>query len=152
MVRSSDVFDMPTARLVVILFRQHPLNPRHIVVTNRIGFSVIPIDGNFTPRRSDNRALIGGGCGPADSITCFEKSGLFAGHLRFTYTFDPLHVAVARQTLMAVFPVDGDVSRLNRLDLAGICRVIIEAHASADLKIFGLFRGHFDLTRPARAK
>jgi hypothetical protein len=34
---------------------------------------------------------------------------------------------------MAVFPSDGDVSRINRGDLATVRSVAIEANASADL-------------------
>jgi hypothetical protein len=67
----------------------------------------------------------------------FEKSGLMAGHLRFRFQrpdkINPLHFVVAREALMAVLPFDGDVSGLNRSDLAAICRVTIEANARADL-------------------
>jgi hypothetical protein len=52
-------------------FRRHPLNPRHVVVTNRIGLSVVPSDGDFTPRHSDNRAKIGGRCAPAYPVAYF---------------------------------------------------------------------------------
>jgi hypothetical protein len=67
-----------------MLFRRHSLDSRHIVVTDRISLAVVPFDSDFAPRRSDNRALIGGRCGPADLIACLEKSGLLAVHLRFT--------------------------------------------------------------------
>jgi hypothetical protein len=71
--------------VAVKLFRQHPFNPRHIVVTNRIRLSVIPSDADFTPRRSDYRALIGGRRAPANMLAYFEKSGLFTGHFRLTW-------------------------------------------------------------------
>jgi hypothetical protein len=115
------------------LFRQHPFNPRHIVVTNRIRLPVIPSDGDFTPRRSDNRALIGGRRAPANALAYFEESGLGTGHLRFTYKFNSVHRVVACKALMTVVPFYSDVSQLSRGYLAAICRVTVEENASADL-------------------
>jgi hypothetical protein len=40
-------------------FHRHPFNLCHVVVRERACFSVIPRNGDFTPRRSDNRAKIG---------------------------------------------------------------------------------------------
>jgi hypothetical protein len=81
-VRVSYLF--ATARQRLQLFIQQPFYLAHIIVTNRIGLSVIPINGDFAPRRADNDPKIVGRCGPADLIAYFEKSGLLAVHLRFT--------------------------------------------------------------------
>jgi hypothetical protein len=70
-------------RLVNVPSRQlerHALNLPHIVVRNRTCLSVIPINRNFTPNRSDNRTEIGCRASLTDPITGLEGSGLVAGH------------------------------------------------------------------------
>ena len=42
--------------------------------------TVIPINGDPTPIRLDNRSKIGGTRSPANAVAYFEESGLFAGH------------------------------------------------------------------------
>lgn len=61
-------------------FHWCPLNLPHVVVRNRTLFSVIPFNGNFTPRRSGNRTKIGLARTPTNAVASFQKSGLFAGH------------------------------------------------------------------------
>jgi hypothetical protein len=58
MVRSSDVFDMPTARRMVKLFRQHALNLRHVVMKNGLHVAAIPFDRYARPIRFSDGALI----------------------------------------------------------------------------------------------
>jgi hypothetical protein len=43
--------------------------------------TVVPIDGDSTPSRSDNRAKIGRTLFPANAVANFEESRLFAGHV-----------------------------------------------------------------------
>jgi hypothetical protein len=57
---------------------------RHIVVIDRIGLPVIPFDGDFAPRRSDDGTKIAGRRVPTDAVANFKKPGLFAGHFDTT--------------------------------------------------------------------
>jgi hypothetical protein len=82
---------------------RHPFNLHHIVVPDSISVFVIPINGDSTPTRSDNRAKIGGTGFPANAVTNLEKSGLCAGHSNTTYS-DRAHISAS----------DGEIVRFGR--------------------------------------
>jgi hypothetical protein len=52
---------------------RHQFNLRHIMMAYRISFSILPSDGDFTPRRCDNRTKIGCRGSPANAFAgCFR--------------------------------------------------------------------------------
>ena len=57
--------------------------------------TVIPIDGNSTPSRSDDRAAIRETVVPANAVANFEESGLVAGHCR-TVIEREVHIDAAK--------------------------------------------------------
>ena len=56
--------------------RRHPLNLRHIVVTDSVSVPIIPRDSDSTPRRCDNRTKVSRSKSPANAVTGPEESGL----------------------------------------------------------------------------
>jgi hypothetical protein len=48
--------------------------------------TVIPINGDSIPSRSDDRAKVRCSNAPANAVADFKESGLIARHLRFTLT------------------------------------------------------------------
>jgi hypothetical protein len=52
----------------------------HVVVLNWSRVTLIPINGNATPRGCDDRAKISDAALSANAVTDFKKSGLIAGH------------------------------------------------------------------------
>jgi hypothetical protein len=65
------------------LFPEHTLNLRHLIMAHRITFSIVPSNGDFTPRRSDNRTKVSCLRSPANTVAGFEASGLIASHFGF---------------------------------------------------------------------
>jgi hypothetical protein len=117
------------------LFRQHPFNLRHIVVKNGLQAVIIPLYCYARPIRFSDSANITCRGSPANTVAYFEKSGLVAGHLRFILggsTSSTRSIALWPVKLRWPSPLYGDVCGLNRSDLAAICRVTIEANATAN--------------------
>jgi hypothetical protein len=65
------------------LLVRHRANLRHVVVKNFLLTAIVPFDGQPRPTRFGDRAPVSLVVLPANLITDFEQSGLFAGH-RFT--------------------------------------------------------------------
>jgi hypothetical protein len=80
-----------SARSRPSLFPEHALDLRHIVMAYRISFSIVPSNGDFTPRRSDNRTKVicCGAIAPANSVAGLEDSGLIASHRRVSSGMRP---------------------------------------------------------------
>jgi hypothetical protein len=64
------------------LFPEHTLDLRHVIMAYRISFSVVPSNGDLTPRRSDNRTKVSCRRSPANTVAGLEASGLIASHRR----------------------------------------------------------------------
>jgi hypothetical protein len=68
--RDLAVYSTPASHQI----RRHRFNLRHVVVRDWVCFAVIPRDGDFTPRRSNNRTKIGGRVAPANTVANSESS------------------------------------------------------------------------------
>jgi hypothetical protein len=69
------------------LFPEHTLNLRHVIMAYRITFSIVPSNGDFTPRRSDNRTMVSCRWSPANTVAGSKASGLIASHFVFRRDF-----------------------------------------------------------------
>jgi hypothetical protein len=53
-------------------FHRHPLNLRHVIMSDRVCLSIIPRDSDSAPSRSDNGAKIGDARFPANAVADVE--------------------------------------------------------------------------------
>jgi hypothetical protein len=65
-------------------FPEGTLDLSHVIMAYRITFSIVPSNGDFTPRRSDNRTKVSCRSCPANTVAGFEDSGLIASHFVFS--------------------------------------------------------------------
>ena len=75
---------LPTCRItsgdISNQIREHALNPHHVVMPDRYGVAVIPLDRDSTPSDINDCAKISRAQFPANAVADFELSRLFAGH------------------------------------------------------------------------
>jgi hypothetical protein len=98
------------ARRSLTSVRRHPLNPRHVVVGDRTCFSVIPRNGDLTPRRCDNRAKVRCRAAPTNTVADFECSGLVAGHSTFPEPSHPAAMSDRSRVHKSLYPATSATS------------------------------------------
>jgi hypothetical protein len=76
-----DQIELPDGRKPVLAQSGwRPLDLLHVIMRNRSPVAVVPVNGDSVPSRFDYCAKIRCRGSPANTVTYFEKSGLFAGH------------------------------------------------------------------------